>query len=463
MWREPAEADSYRTATEKDRSATGRSSIRRQATIRRPSRYTGSSSHARGAGVLSSLPSQILDEIHRGMIESPSDVRSPVLNLGVSEDGMDLDTSRRDALRNDRAARRLDAMGAPTRHPRSRHRQSNTRWRWDWSTRDQSLDRLLPSSRIRWAAHDQSSGPLVVRSDPRPAQPSSQDAPLTPHFAPALSYYTTVSSHSPSESVRLPPLRRAESRSDDRANYNAARVQEFEEFQEGYRAGLESAGVDPDTWNGEPLVVGLGDRERSMSPAGERGTDAWETLLSTITPDATLPSNSSSFGSNPTSTTDASRNGTSRTSANSSSQTLPTSLGSSRTAPTGLDPYPDHLHPCDFSSSDEEDTLINYRRVPGPSGRSVSLRRRSPGLPSTMSSGPPIPTFSFSFSDSSSDPDLHPDLHQMQAILDRLARREDIPDDWWAAAGLSRIIGRGLRASANMTENGTESAPRHAR
>lgn len=460
MWREPAEADSYRTATEKDRSATARSSIRRQATIRRPSRYTGSSSHARGTSVLSSLPSQILDEIHRGIVESPSDLRSPVLNLGVSEDGMDLDTSRRDALRNERAARRLDALSAPTRRPRVRQRQSNTRWRWDWSTRDQSLDRLLPSSRIRWAAQDQPSGPLV-RSDP-PAQPPSQNAPLTPHFAPALSYYTTVS-HSPSESVRLPPLRRTESRSDDRANYNGTRLQEFEEFQEGYRAGLESAGVDPDTWNGEPLVDGLGDRERSMSPADERGADAWETLLSTITPDATLPSNSTSFASNPTSTTDASRNGTSRTSAHSSSQTLPTSLSSSRTAPTGLDPYPDHLHPCDFSSSDEEDSPANYRRVPGPSGRSVSFHRRSPGLPSTMSSGPPIPTFSFSFSDSSSDPDLHPDLHQMQAILDRLARREDIPDDWWAAAGLSRIIGRGLSASANMTENGAESTPRPAR
>jgi hypothetical protein len=37
-------------------------------------------------------------------------------------------------------------------------------------------------------------------------------------------------------------------------------------------------------------------------------------------------------------------------------------------------------------------------------------------------------------------------LHHMQVILDRLARREDIPDDWWAAAGLARTLDRGLRS-----------------
>lgn len=65
-----------------------------------------------------------------------------------------------------------------------------------------------------------------------------------------------------------------------------------------------------------------------------------------------------------------------------------------------------------------------------------------------MSSHPPIPTISFSFSDSGDS-----DLQQMQAILDRLARREDIPDDWWAGAGLSRTMGRGLSASAEANEN----------
>lgn len=30
------------------------------------------------------------------------------------------------------------------------------------------------------------------------------------------------------------------------------------------------------------------------------------------------------------------------------------------------------------------------------------------------------------------------ELGQMRSILDRMSRREDIPDDWWAAAGLTR-------------------------
>jgi hypothetical protein len=28
----------------------------------------------------------------------------------------------------------------------------------------------------------------------------------------------------------------------------------------------------------------------------------------------------------------------------------------------------------------------------------------------------------------------------MQRFIERMARREDIPDEWWAAAGLARTI-----------------------
>jgi hypothetical protein len=193
----------------------------------------------------------------------------------------------------------------------------------------------------------------------------------------------------------------------------------------------------------ESAIDGLGDRQRSLSPDGDR--DAWETLLSTITPDVNLPSTDTSFSSNSTSTTNAPLTGASRNSAN-TSQTHPSSLDTSLTM-ASLDPYPDHLNPCDFSS-DDEDTPVNYHRVLTPSGLQMPLRR-SAGLHSTISGHPPIPTISFSFSDNSSESDLH----QMQAILDRLARREDIPDEWWVGAGLSRNMGRGLSASAEPNEN----------
>ncbi|KAJ5081517.1 hypothetical protein NUU61_009781 [Penicillium alfredii] len=409
MWREPSEADMFKSVLEKDPSAAARSSIRRQPTIRRSSRHSGS--RARGAGVLSSFHSHILDEIQRGMSDPHMGVRSPVLNLGISEDGLDLDTSRREAL--NRSSTRPNAQ--------RRRDHSSRRSR---SSRDQALTDLL-------GRPDPQSRPSVRYSSPS----------LTPNFAPALVYHSALSSQPPSDGVRLPPLRRTDSRNHEPASYIPSVL------LRDYRTGHT-----PSRPNREPAVDGLGDRQRSLSPDGERETDAWETLLSTITPDATLPSTDTSFNSNTASATDTSRTGNSTN----SSQTLPSSLGSSRPISMALDPYPDHLHPCDFSSSDDEDAPVNYHRMLGPTGMPPS-HRRSPGPHSTMSSHPPIPTISFSLSDSSSDPDLQ----QMQAILDRLARREDIPDDWWAAAGLSRTITRGLSAGADANENeGTDGASR---
>ena len=36
--------------------------------------------------------------------------------------------------------------------------------------------------------------------------------------------------------------------------------------------------------------------------------------------------------------------------------------------------------------------------------------------------------------------DVESDLASMQRVIERMARREDIPDQWWAAAGLARTI-----------------------
>ncbi|CAI7629187.1 unnamed protein product [Penicillium pancosmium] len=395
MWREPSEADNKKTTLEKDSSAAARSSIRRQPTIRRASRH---SSRARGGGVLTTLQSQLLDEIHRdyGIGHRQSAVRSPVLNLGVSEDGLDLDTTRREALN------RSSARPNP---PRRDHSHSSRRSR---ITRDEALANILASPDS--PPHGRTGSPF-----------------LTPNFPPAIYH----SSHPSIDGIRLPPL----IRSDGRSREPTAHIPSV--LLRDYRTGNGPARPR------EPAIDGLGDRQRSLSPDGDR--DAWETLLSTITPDANLPSTDTSFSSNTASATDASRSGTSRNSAN-SSQTRPSSLNSSHPM-ASLDPYPDHLNPCDFSS-DDEDTPVNYHRVLTPSGLQMPLRR-SAGLHSTISGHPPIPTISFSFSDNSNESDIH----QMQAILDRLARREDIPDEWWVGAGLSRNMGRGLSASAEANEN----------
>ncbi|KAJ5179748.1 hypothetical protein N7492_002958 [Penicillium capsulatum] len=400
MWREPSEADNLKSTLEKDSSAAARSAIRRQPTIRRPSRH---SHRARGSGAMSSFHTQILDEIQRGLGEPQVAVRSPVMNLGMSEDGLDLDSSRRDALRNS------------TRPGAHRREHVSRRGR---NTRDQAWSDLLGRS------------DLPTRSNARFSNSS-----LTPNFAPALAYHHT--SHPSSDGVRLPPLpslRRTDSRGHDPASIIPPVL------LRDYRASRAS-----DRSNRESAIDGLGDRQRSLSPDAEPTTDAWDLLLSTITPDATLPSTDTSFSST-NSATDASRNGTSRNSGASSQTTQPSPMPS-RDIRIGLDPYPDHLHPCDLSSSDDEDTPVDYHRILGRSGLPLSLRR-SPGLPSTMGSQPPAPTISFSFSDSNDT-----DLQQMQAIFDRFARRQDVPEDWWAGVGLSRTIGRGLNAGTDTPEN----------
>lgn len=399
MWREPSEADNLKSTLEKDSSAAARSAIRRQPTIRRSSRH---GSRARGAGVLSSFHSQILDEIQRGISEPQLGVRTPVLNLGISEDGLDLDSSRREAL--NRGGTRLNAHSRRSRSTRDRGRLNDL------------LGHPEPPS--------------------RPAGSGSSPS-FTPNFAPAIAYHTSVSSHPSSDDARLPPVIRLESRTPEPASHTPLHAL-LRDYRNG---GGSSRSIGPQRFHHRGNAIdGLGDRQRSLSPDGEREGDAWDTLLSTITPDANLPSNDTSFSSTFPSAADVSRDGTSRRSGASQTQPSPPLSSYGRT----LNPNPGSLHPCDFPSDyeDEDIDLIIAawdRRL---------ARRRSPGLHSTMSSHPPIPSLPLPFSDSGDS-----DIQQMQSILDRLARREDIPDDWWASAGLSRTMGRGLSATAEANEN----------
>jgi hypothetical protein len=116
-----------------------------------------------------------------------------------------------------------------------------------------------------------------------------------------------------------------------------------------------------------------------------------------------------------------------------------------------LDPFPEFIAHCDFlSSSEGSDTEaesdveherrhqnVHYRREdPRHSGRTAE--REQPSQPLDTETSVPSTTASFS------QDIVDPDLQQMQALLDRFSRREDIPDEWWAAVGLSRTIGRGL-------------------
>ncbi|PYH95128.1 hypothetical protein BO71DRAFT_440484 [Aspergillus ellipticus CBS 707.79] len=414
---ESSSAEGVKNNPIKDPCAAARSAIRRQPTVRRPSRY---GSALRSATLRSPFPRPLVDEIEREANGLQRHVRSPLSNPSNADDPFDLTTGLLDSSRHEAGQRLLsDAL----RHGR-------------------------PGQRLR-IPHTSSYSEFYHRPSPgveATSRPEQDPPSFTPRFAPAIAYHRTASPHTRPDSLRLSPFLRPDNIGGDlsiAAAFPSLRRVGQRSINEATRPARESA------------VDGLGDRQRSVSPDDDHANDAWETLLTTITPDTNLPSADSSFTSASASGTNASTIGTTRSSAT-SLQNMSNPMDPSAIQ-RALDPYPEFLNPCDYPSSTDSESdsesgisqqslFRRYRRI-----RQMESLRRAQHLQSTMSNHPPIPTISFAFSDSSS---TDPDLQQMQAILDRLARREDIPDEWWAAAGLSRTLGR--RIGVNDEPRGTE-------
>lgn len=166
---------------------------------------------------------------------------------------------------------------------------------------------------------------------------------------------------------------------------------------------------------------GLGDRDRSLSP--ENGA-VWDTLLTSITPDPQPPSAGSSF------TSAAAAASSSTASAVPSASTSMTSTGPSDEQTPARD--------CDVSESgsntEEEDNMNMYdlgnfiRSNGGQTWRSYAEAVLSP---------PDEPSGNGLTSD---DITSDVELAGMRSIISRLAERDDIPNSWWASAGLSRRI-----------------------
>jgi hypothetical protein len=161
---------------------------------------------------------------------------------------------------------------------------------------------------------------------------------------------------------------------------------------------------------------GLGDRDRSLSPEGD---GEWDTLQSTLTPDPQPPSVGSSFTSTIASTTPPETTGTD-------------SINTSMTTPNEeLDP------PCDpivtNPGSDEDDDIDDQwleivRRQP------IRRARRSYA---DVVAEPPLRQTPDSTDASDPEREYWSDMHR---IIRRLASREDIPEEWWLQAGLSRSM-----------------------
>jgi hypothetical protein len=151
---------------------------------------------------------------------------------------------------------------------------------------------------------------------------------------------------------------------------------------------------------------GLGDRERSIGPE-----DTWQTFLTTIPPDDRTPSAASSFTSAMASA-----------SASNLDSNAPSSA-TSLTEPTITE------HECDESATDADSS----DEEPAIHGDPPIERNTIQPWRSMIHSRSAILHHDLEITD---------ELDDMQRIIAGLAQRSDIPDDWWAGAGLYRHLPR---------------------
>ncbi|KAI0394295.1 hypothetical protein F5Y17DRAFT_428440 [Xylariaceae sp. FL0594] len=154
---------------------------------------------------------------------------------------------------------------------------------------------------------------------------------------------------------------------------------------------------------------GLGDRDRSLSPEGD---GVWDTLQSTLTPDPQPPSIGSSFAS----TTASVNNSSTGTSSANTSMTTP-----SNDVEPPCDPVNDESEDAD---DDTQQQLMNeHSQRPTYAAIASELARQSSETPELPAEAERLEW-----------------LSGMHRIVRALASRGDIPDEWWAQAGLSRSM-----------------------
>ncbi|EAA32186.1 hypothetical protein GE21DRAFT_7766 [Neurospora crassa] len=196
----------------------------------------------------------------------------------------------------------------------------------------------------------------------------------------------------------------------------------------GRRRGEQAPSVDA------PQVDGLGDRNRSFSPEDLSPEDrsperdhVWDIFTTTLTPDPLTPSSGSSFASV-------------SASAVASQNAAAPSVGTSVTVPDAPVEVAEAEPPCESggensdTEGDEEDELDVNPLTRFPLAPSLNSIRRSYA--------------DVTRNDSSDDSlEILGGMGGLQRIVRNLATREDVPDEWWAEAGLSRMLSRG--ASGN--------------
>lgn len=188
-------------------------------------------------------------------------------------------------------------------------------------------------------------------------------------------------------------------------------------------------------------VDGLGDRNRSLSPEDD---GVWDTLLSSITPDPQPPSVGTSFASTsgPASAATSQSTGTNTNTSAHTHLTTPSTALATFEALGGSHARDYENEQCESGGDtegddDDEDEEQEARHL-----RRFARTRLHPDGP-MGDDDLDVLGRARSYADvvrRMEDEDLEGSVDDMQRIVRNLARREDIPDEWWAEAGLSRSL-----------------------
>ncbi|MCJ1400782.1 hypothetical protein MMC11_003990 [Xylographa trunciseda] len=455
MWCAPDEVQT-KSATKTDPSASARSTIRRQPTMRQSPR----SSRHRSHGIPPGLDRRYLLDIIR---------RDRDNAISMSSDRDELDEALADLERHEASnRRRLDSGRALLRdalsyeQPGQRMRQiresalryevpppvptiSNTQ---DESNREPASrpgNESAPTIEARWSPPPQYMPTPPYASTDRADQSPAESIPLYAHLPPLVN----APGATPSLTPRFAPAYRQEDsaftqRVDDSRRARRAHLTSLREAYAGghpplrrNRHRIPYNAIDD---RGLPIVIdhtdGLGDRRRSFSPED----NTWETLLTTITPDERLPSAESSFTSASVSASSLSSNSAS------SSTTLLTAPSSSSGTLNAISNICDDPTDSSCSETDDDFTTVMHHEFldelppPDPARYSANIHATGRRMSREINE-------QFARLRRRTDEEL---VHQrLQTMMERVGSQEPVPvsDDWWASAGLSRAIsGRVERA-----------------
>ncbi|MCJ1290552.1 hypothetical protein MMC34_002091 [Xylographa carneopallida] len=445
MWCPPEEVQT-KIATKADPSASARSTIRRQPTMRPSPR----SLRQRSSGVSPALDRRYLLDIIRRDRENA---------IHMSTDRDELDEALADFERHEASnRRRLDSGRALLRdalsyEPGQRMRQvRESALRYEVAppvptmahTQDdsnlESTSRLgrtrIPAIEARWSpppqymptppyastdTADQSpADSTILYAHLPPLHTASGAIPLlTPRFAPAYRQEDSAFTH-----------RRHDSRRARQSHLTSLR-EAYADNPHPLRRNRHRAPYNVVDDRGLPVHVdhadGLGDRRRSFSP--EEHT--WETLLTTITPDDRLPSAESSFTSASASASSLSSNSAS------SSTTLLTLLSSSSGTLNAISNICDDPTDSDCSETDDDFVTVPHHQfldaLPPPDPRRYPANIHAAGRRMSREINEQFERLRRTAGEELTN-------QRMQTTAERVDRREPSPDTWWGTAGLSRII-----------------------